>query len=147
MPQINGVDFDDYLFDSVTIDEDNLNGEYTRVASDLAYWAKKHGEAELNYLAAKATIKRCEGVAYERARSLLEADASVAKVTEAKVEARAQQNADLEAAHSRFAQAAAWRKTVEGYADAVKTKRDMLISLGADLRKERETEPYLRDRG
>ena len=67
-------------------------------------------------------------------------------MTEAKVEARAQLDSDVEQAHVDYAEAAAWRVTVEGYVDAIKTKKDMLITLGADLRKEREAEPYLRAR-
>ena len=145
MAEINGIEFDDYLVDSVTIDENNLNAEYMRVAADLAYWSKKSGEAQFEHLAAKAAIKRCEGVASERARSLLEADPSVSKITEGKVDARAQQDKDVADAHDRFAHAAAWRTTVDGYVEAVKTKKDMLVSLGADLRKERENEPYLRE--
>ena len=149
MTQINGVDFDDYLVECVCIDDDDLRSEYVRVSTDLAYWAKKHGEAEYEYLAAKANVKRSEAAAYTDAMQILADEYDVGKLpkkpTEKMVEARAAEDENVDDALDRFARASSWRKEVDGYVEAIKSKRDMLVSLGADLRKEREAEPYLRE--
>jgi len=150
MAEINGEEFDDFLVECVCIDPDNLNAEYERVPADMAYWSRQHANAEHEYLAAKANIKRAEGSAYERAMQALnddyDAGALPKKPTEKMVDARASLDAAVEDAYDRLAKAARWRKEVEGYVEAISAKRDMLVSLGADLRKERETEPYIRDR-
>jgi len=149
MTEINGIDFDEYLVDCVSIDEDDLNAEYIRVSTDLAYWAKKHGEAEHDFLAAKANVKRAEATAYEQAMHDLADEYETGKIskkpTEKMVEARAQLDPEVEDAHDRYARSAGWRREVEGYVEAIQSKRDMLVSLGADLRKERQNEPYLRE--
>ena len=68
------------------------------------------------------------------------------KATEKMVDARAVQSVGLSVALEELAKASSKRKVYDGYVDAIKTKRDMLISLGAHMRKEREAEPMIRDR-
>ncbi len=135
-----------YVEQSVTIDEENISGEYVRVSADLAYFVRRYADAEYEYLAAKAEVRKAEGVAYERAREELEADPEVKKATEKMVDARAVQSVGLSVALEELAKASSKRKVYDGYVDAIKTKRDMLISLGAHMRKEREAEPMIRDR-
>jgi hypothetical protein len=144
--KIHDTDFDDYLVACVAIDENALLAEYMRVGADLAYWSRKHGEAEQAYVLAKANAKRAEGQAYEEARAMLDRDESVTRVTEDRVKFRMPQMGVYTDAHQRLASAARWRAETRGYLDAIHTKRDMLISLGADLRKEREQDPYIRNR-
>lgn len=135
-----------YIESAVTVNDNDISGEYMRVPGDLAYFVKKYAEAEYAYLAAKAEVDRQKGGAYERARKDLEEDPDVKKATEKMVEARAANDALLVGALEDLAFASSQRKLFDGYVDAVKTKRDMLISLGAHMRKERDAEPMIRDR-
>jgi len=136
-----------YIEAAVTVNDSDISGEYMRVPGDLAYFVKKYAEAEYAYLAAKAEVDRQKGGAYERARKSLEEDPDIKKApTEKMVEARAANDTLLMGALEDLAFASSQRKLYDGYVDAVKSKRDMLISLGAHMRKEREADPVIRDR-
>jgi hypothetical protein len=144
MGQIHDTEFDDYLIDCVTIDRDAITDEYVRVAADLAYWSKKHADAELDMLVAKAKVKEIESTAYLQARELLENDPSVKRATESMVDATANRMPAVTRAREEYAETSARRKELEGVVMAISSKREMLISLGATLRKEMDGEPSMR---
>ena len=142
---IHDQPFDDYLFDCVTIDENDLTSEYVRVPADMAYWGKRAADAERDHLLAKVRVEEAEASAQQRARDRLENDPSTKRVTEAMVTAAAQQDPALRLAQQVYADAAATRKEVAGYLSAIAAKRDMLISLGATQRHEMNADLTIRE--
>lgn len=136
-------DFDDYLVESVTIDEHAIQDEYCRVAADLAYWGRAHAEAEGAYILAKAKLKRAEAQAHVMVREMMASAGK--KPTDKAVEANVELQPGVEKAHAEFAHAAVRRKETSAYMEAISTKRDMLISLGATQRKEMDGDPSIRE--
>lgn len=144
MGMIHDQEFDDFLVACVSINEHAITDEYIRVSSDLAYWSRAHADAEQAYLLAKARQKEAEATAYLQARELLEGDPSIKRATEAIVQATADRMPAVTRAREAVAMAAGDRREAEGVISAISAKRDMLISLGATLRKEMDPEPSLR---
>ena len=135
-------EFDEYLAECVAIQPGNdLDGDFRRVSADLAYWAGQHGKAEERYNFAKITLKKVEAEIMEIASKLPEMGA---KPAEWKVKMKAAQDSEVYDAGKEYAEACGDKKRVEGILDAIKAKRDMLIQMGADLRKEREIELRLK---
>lgn len=153
MPKIHDEEFEQYLYDCVTIDEDRINEEYCRVAADLAYWGRRHANAEEAYLAAKANVKREAASAWIRTREKLEEEESERAAAQerkfkppavALIDKHTELDEGLAMARATFASAARMREETSSIVSAVHTKREMLVSLGATLRKELEMDPSIR---
>ena len=132
---IDEEDFDDdYVSDSTDIDENNLNQEYCRVSADLAYWNEEHAKATRRALLAKAERDRVHARIWseKRAESKLEGQ----KLTEKDIQALIAQDDEYFEAYSKWAEAEAAKTRLRGYCEAVSTKKDMLQSLGANIRAE-----------
>ena len=146
---IHDTEFDALLVDSVSIDMDNLQDEYQRISADMAYWTHKNAIAQAEYVAAKAALKREQGLTYDRAVKSLTADyegGHLAKPpTLPLISARADTDEAVADASERLANATRYRVETEGTVQAVDMKKSMLLSIGADQRKERDSEPYIRD--
>jgi len=152
---IHDQEFDDYLVDSVSIDEAAITDEYIRVAPDLAYWSAQASEALRDEMLAKAAadeakaaIKEAEARAWIAAKAALDADQTIKKPTVDQINAHTQIQPILlqarqrhTAAQEHYADTVAARKRVDGVVSAVGTKREMLISLGATLPKEMAGDP------
>lgn len=154
MPQVHDQEFPDYDFACVTIDDADLNAEFVRVPADLAYWARRAADAEEAYLAAKHNLKRAEAGAWLRTRERLDqeeqmrADAEERKpkfAAVAVVDRAAEADQELNMARGTLQTALRSREECRGMVSAIHTKREMLVSLGANLRKEMERDPLIRD--
>lgn len=154
MPLIHDEEFDGYLFDCVTLDEDDLQGEYTRVSADMAYWTRRAAASEEAYLAAKANVKREEASAWLAVRDKLEEE-EVQRADEedrkpkpaavAVIDRHVVVHAGVHHAQATLARVARAREEARGVIDAIFTKREMLVSLGAHVRKEMERDPLIRE--
>jgi hypothetical protein len=144
MTQIHDETFDDYLAQCVMINEHDINAEFVRVSADMAYWVRKAAQTERAFLLAKHKVKDCEATAYLQARELLDNDPAIKRPTEALVEATASKMPAPAKAREELAELAAQREELKGYLEAIKTKRDSLISLGAMLRREMQLDPAIR---
>lgn len=126
-----------YLQDCVTIDDTDLAAEFTRLAADLAWWNMRLAEAERDHYVAKVAVKQAEASATLAAPERL-AERGV-KATVATIEATVQRMPSVQDAHVEAADRLHDLKRIKGVAEAISTKRDMLISLGAQLRREMST--------
>lgn len=122
------------ISDFVTIDEENLNHEFTRQASLLAYVSHMMVMAEHKYNQLKATreIAQAEADAYYRE----ELDKKSVKYTEAKIKSMVTIDEECQIAIETEAEALVEYKHLKVLAEAVKERGAMLISLGAMLRAE-----------
>jgi hypothetical protein len=139
--KLESLDMDEYLIGCVTVDVQSVTDEYIRLPADLAYWNTILSRQILQYERAKANLRESEARANLEVRErLIE---SGAKVTEAVVDARTQLEPALKLARLAYADAVSERKRLEGLVSAINSKREMLISLGATLRKEYVPEPSI----
>lgn len=142
------TDVEEDVLAAVQLDRDNLDAEYMRVSADLAFWTKLAADAMEAELAAKvrvdqakAALKEAEGEAYLRVQERLAG--AKPKPTVATLEAYVQTDDAVRGARARLhaemqehVRLAADRKRLDGVVSSIYTKREMLISLGAHVRKE-----------
>lgn len=124
---------------SVDVNENDLQGEFRRVSADLAYWTAQYAHAVRRELFANSAIKRVAAELSLRIRA--DAKASDTKLTEAAVEASVRVHEDMTDAEDAYADACAEKELLRGVCEAVRTKRDMLQSLGALIREELKGDP------
>lgn len=136
-------DNDAYLKECVAIEPLAIQEEYVRIPSDLAYWNAQYAKAQREALVAKVNLDVLERELYAVIRGELEAGG--ARVTEKTIDAGiGRSEAWVEAKHH-LAESEAEKAKLYGYLDAVRTKREMLISLGAHLRIEMQGDIRLRE--
>lgn len=131
-----------YLKQCVEIVPEAIHEEYVRLPADLAYWNAQYADAQRAFLLAKVEADILERELYPVLRVELEA---TGKVTEKMIESALASSAAWKESKVRVAEAEAEKARLYGVLDAVRTKRDMLVSLGAHLRAEMDGSPQLRD--
>jgi hypothetical protein len=136
------MDKDKYLKECLEIDNLALEEEFTRMPADLAYWANQYAEATKAFHLAKIDLDRTEAKLAVHHRVRL-ADAGV-KATESMVTAAVETDDTLYNAKVRLLEAEYLRNQLSGTCEAVRSKRDMLISLGANYRAEMQGDPSIR---
>lgn len=142
MPSLNGMDIDQYLYDSVSITPEALSEEFARVALDLAYWNAQYADRLREYREAEIQQKRTRAMLYIKHRTLLtEANG---KTTEAQVDAAVLLDEDMVAADTQVIVTEVEKEKARGVLDAVRAKREMVVSLGAHIRAEMAGDPVLR---
>lgn len=164
MPSHNGMELEQYLFDSVSITPEALSEEFARVSLDLAYWNAQYAEALKAYRFAEIEQKRTKAMLYIKHRTLLqeaaiaeahsspaEVDAKgkpkpvkVERVTEAQVDSAVINDPDMVVMDNNLIVTEVEKEKVRGVLDAVRAKREMVVSLGAHIRAEMAGDPLLR---
>lgn len=114
-----------------------VNEEYCRLPSDLAYWAGVYAQSLGEYLEAKAKSKQLEGVLYLRYRATQTPDGKTP--TEKYVEACINTDAAYIAQVALRDSAEVQKVWSGGIVDAIDAKRDALITMGANTRREMES--------
>lgn len=141
--QLHDLDVDAYLADSVQIYPEAIQEEYVRLPSDLAYWGQRYTDALRVFLGAKLDMDRTEARVKILCRA--ELNAKEGKVTESMVSAAVDQHPDMEKARLALIEAEVEKARLGNVLDAIRAKKDMLVSLGAHVRSEMEHDPLLRD--
>lgn len=131
------ADDEQYKVRCTQIDRHDIQTEYCRVCADLAYWGDRQAEAEEAYVLAKAALARARASASETARQV------APKATLKTVADRAEKADIVRSATIRYAAATAQRTRMRVTVNAISTKADMLVSLGATLRKEMRPNPTI----
>lgn len=135
------VDLEQYKDECVGIDRHNLNDEFCRVSADYAFWADRYSELDGQLIRAKAGLDEAKARADADVRSALFARGE--KATETKVEHLVNISSVVMGAVGQLASVTTNRTRVKGILEAIATKRDMLVSLGATIRAERQADPTL----
>ncbi len=112
----------------------DMTADLVRIPGDMAYWTAAFAEAERGVQTLKVEIKVAEGRAWLAARKRQEMNGK--KPTDKTTEAMVAVDEAVVTLRTALAEYVAKRKHLEGIVDAIKTKRDMLITLGANQRKE-----------
>jgi hypothetical protein len=139
--KLHDLEVDAYLAECVTIYPEAVSEEMTRVPSDLAYWGERFAVALRAYLTAKLDEKRT----HARVRILVrEGLAQQGKVTEGMVDAATDAHPEVEKASLDTIEAEVEKVRLYGVVDAIRSKRDMLQSIGAQVRAEMQHDPMTR---
>ena len=143
MALLRDLEVDAYVLNAVTIVPEAIQEEYVRIPADLAYFNQRYADAYREYSHAKVGLARLEGLLRIKHREDLLA--SGVKVTESQVDASVQGDASYQDAQDRFVDADVARVRSQGVVDAVRAKREMLVSVGAHLRAEMGGDPSIRN--
>jgi hypothetical protein len=168
LAQIHDLEIDDYLKDCTRIEPTALEEEFVRLPSDLAYWNERYSRAFKAFLCAKIDFERAEARAHIECREtlMIEAVGKAAEVTVSTTEepkgkkapvvkvkaptvddinAATMEHPDLVKAREALLNAEVEKVRLFGVLDAVRAKREMIVSLGAHIRAEMQGDPSLRE--
>jgi len=142
----NPEDPDEYLWQCAEIEPMALEEEYVRVPADLAYWNNRYAEVYKYWLERKLVSSRLAAERKGEIRTLLQAT-QTKRPTIGEVEDELLMDAGYQQALAKQIAAEAEKVRLHGVLDAIRTKRDMLISLGAHIRAEMQRDPLIRHSG
>jgi hypothetical protein len=142
MPVINDLEIDPYFYESIRIEPLALQEEFVRQPMDLAYWNERLKETLEVFLCAKRDHEELRAKARLILREQFTAEGR--KATEADLEAAVTLDEEVRAARQAFILAEVDQAQARGRAQAVETKRGMLMMLGAQIRTEMESDPVIR---
>lgn len=125
----------------VTLDNNNLQGEFVKYTSDFAYWGAKVAAAKMHESLAKMAK---DATAADLDVSAREALAGDKKPTEAMIGAWVTRHPAMQAAEKDYVTATFEYDRVRAVWDALRAKRDMLVGLGAQQRAEMQNEPVVK---
>lgn len=122
-----------------------IQEEYAAVPGDLYRWCRLLADADHALGVSEQEIEDCEND--ERVRLLAEAEKAEEKPpSEDRLKAKVRAAAPYKAACRRALDARREKARAFAVVEGIRAKKDMLISLGADLRAEAERELLIRDR-
>jgi hypothetical protein len=139
-----------YLKDCVRIEPLALEEEFVRMPADLAYWNERYAKAVRAHLIAKIDGDRSRAWARQALRIKFTNPENAhmlggGKVTEALLESHITVYPSVRAADDAEIEAEAKKIRLHGIIEAIRTKRDMLISLGANMRAEMQNDPMIKN--
>lgn len=135
---------DEELEDVFDIDPLNLQEAFCEVPAHLAYWSNQYALRYRKAAAAKANEKQVAAAYREVARD--RALALRGKATEGDVAAQLEQVDEVQTARDETIEAEYEKVRVFGIVDAIRSKKEMLISVGAHVRAEMDHDPSIRSR-
>lgn len=140
---LGDVEVTAYLRECVTIEPMALEEEFVRVPSDLAYWGARWADAQKE--ASLAKLQRDQVEAAIDAEHRMAAASAGEKVTEKVIASRVLTDDRMKAVEIELIEAEARATRARAFCDAVRAKRDMVISLGSQVRAEMQANPTIRD--
>lgn len=126
----------------VDIVPEAIQEEYVRLPADLAYWNARYARALKEFLTAKAGEKQMESMLSIKHRELIIDNGG--KPTEKMVENAVNTDPKMIEARNLLVETEVEKARIWGLLDAVRSKKEMLISLGAHVRQEMEGDPMVR---
>lgn len=146
MAHLRELEVEAYFVECVVTTPEAINEEYTRLTSDVAYWNERYARATETYLLAKAERERTEGRLLCDAEMVAELGERLGKKpTVDQIKGEILVDPKFEEAKTAEIAAEVERIRCRGAVEALATKRDMLVSLGATLREDMKRELLIRD--
>lgn len=152
-----GITVEKFLDDCVRIHPELLQEEYVNIPAHLAYWGERHARALRQVLALETELARAKDEQKER-RAMLwvqlyderaeKGEKTSEKVMENMVDAHEDMRLAREGvllARQKLDGAEAEKARLWSVCDALRTKKDMLVSLGAHVRAEMAHDPMIRE--
>ena len=144
MAKLKDLDVPAYLKECVDLVPEQINEEFARMSADYAYWNEKYAEANRLELLRDWEKKKCFASLYLQKKFDLEAAGK--KAPHDLVESEVTTSQVFGAALEALIEAQAESVHLKGILEALRTKREMLISTGAHLRQEMQGDPIMRDK-
>lgn len=148
----NGTDpsVEQLLYDATHIDEINIHDEYVKLPGQLAYWVAQAATAYEGRLAAELRLETTEATCYldhRHAATLVTVPEGKKpeRVTDTFLQSSIRKDPRWQSAQSELNRALSNEARIKGVVKAVETKRDMLVSLGAQIRSEVNGNPTIRN--
>ena len=138
------VEYAAAVADATRIMPEALQEEFTRLPADLAYWNEQYSRAYREYLRAEMFRKEVEAQLGILLRDHLQAMGSKATVSE--VEQRVLTHDQYRSAKEAEIEAETAKVRAWGVVEALRAKREMLVSVGAHVRAEMAGDPLVRQR-
>lgn len=129
---------------ATVIDPMDINNEYIRLPNDLATWNSVYADAVEQLLKAKLSLEVGEEEIRGQWRAKLQGEG--AKITEGYLDECVTRDARYRVLRETANQAEVLKVRAAGVIGAIEAKRDMLVSLGANLRAEMQPAPSIRTR-
>lgn len=142
MAMIQDLEVEQFLRDCVNIEPLALNEEFIRLPADLAYWNERYAQAYKKFLASKLDVDKVRAQRQIHYREALPLEGK--KVTESVVEAAVDIDEQVIRAREAHIEAEHEKTRLYGVLDAIRSKRDMIIQIGAQVRTEMQGNPQLR---
>lgn len=128
---------DDYLSECVQINALAIEQEYLRVAADYALVSRHYAQSVAGLELAKGNLDATRSLMRAEIRADLDAKSPKA-VSETRLDHEVAGDPAVVHAHKTVAEAMQHKAYLRGILEAINTKRDMLVSLGATQRQERQ---------
>lgn len=133
----------EYMARSVGVDDFDLQAEFVRLPADLAFWGAQYAEAFRAWNLAKLELERLSAQLSLEIRDALQGQAK-GRVTLGEIEQVLHASEPYQVARRAEIEAEAEKVRLYGVVDAVRAKREMLVSLGAQQRAEMANDPMVR---
>jgi hypothetical protein len=144
MATLHDIEVDDYLKECVYIEPLQMEAEFTRLPGDFAYWGERYSRASRAFLLAEREEKTVRAKQWLVLRAKMVGEGQ--KATEAAVDATVEADPAVQAAYLARLEAEAEKDRLRTVLESIRTKREMLVSLGATIRQEMENDPVIRSR-
>lgn len=137
-------DADEYLRECTKLEPTLITEEFVRLPADLAYWNERYAKAYRAWLEAKIDTEQVTAVRSMEIRDRQMAIAKGGRVTISEVEQALHVDLGYQRARHKEVIAESEKVRLYGVLDALRTKREMLVSLGAHIRAEMGNDPLIR---
>lgn len=134
---------DEYLLECININPEDISGEFERIPGQLAYWNARYARALRVHLEAEINVKVTKARVYRDTREAIIAKGG--KPTEEYMKSLVESNHDYMEEQYTAAAAEADKNLMYGKLDAIRSKKEMIISLGAHMRAEMGGDPLIRE--
>ena len=139
------IRMESYLRECVEIDQLALSSEYERMPSDFAFWNERYAQAYQHWDQRVIARKSLYASLYMEARRAPVIPPAKALTVE-DVKMTVESELVYMKALSDESQAEFEKVRLFGIMESLRTKREMLVSLGATIRQELQNDPVLRER-
>lgn len=143
MARLRDIEVDDYYKQCIDFEPALIDEEFARLSGDLGYWNELVANASKEVMLAEWAQKKTEAQLYLKYKEPAEGKKPP---TEATVDAAIRVDPAYEAAHLKYVEAQYEYTQLAGRAKTISKKAEMLVSLGAQLRQEREGDRRILER-
>ncbi len=143
MAKLRNIEVDDYYKQCIDFEPALIDEEFARLSGDLGYWNEMVANASKEVMLAEWAAKKIEAQLYLKYKEPAEGKKPP---TEATVDAAIKVDPAYEAAHLKFIEAQYEYTQLAGRAKTISKKGEMLVSLGAQIRQEREGDRRILER-
>lgn len=126
------------LEEAVSVNRDDLNSEFVRLSADLAYWGEQLAEAEHEYSMAKLASEKLTAEAFVRYKEHLQS--TQGRTTDSSVNAMVTKDHRIVASKTNLLTKTHERNRLKSVVESIRAKKEMIISLGAQMRAEMQSE-------